>query len=240
MAKRGWTLVCLFVAACGGKTGGAPDGSVTIDAAGSIDAKPPCNVLYLNFESQALTSGTEDATNNVSSIINQPEVAPGYRQSDPNRAMKMLDITGQVKGALQPFGVTVVTTRPASGDYTMVIIGGASQDIGLQAGFGGTAPFKGCDMPIPKRITFAFDNINGNSISPVAVANIAIGSYLVSLGAPTSSDAMDCLCWDAPTCTNKVACTIGGAQTPRYQSSQCGSGATFDEPAKLTQLLTCP
>jgi hypothetical protein len=241
--KLGGLLGCLcLIAACGGGSS-APDAAVFDSAPLPPDAQTNCNVVFLEFESIDLHLGAEDATVSSSSIISADVTAPGYLQDAADRETQIADITDQVVNTLTPLGVDVVTVRPAAGDYTMVVIGGASTDVGIQAGVGGISAFTGCDTPVPRRVTFAFDTVSGTQAMPFQVANIAIGSFLVGLGTPTSSDAADCLCWDSPSCNGAVACTLGGTTTPRYASSFCGTGATFDEPAAIAAGLdgiTCP
>lgn len=237
MKAIGVVLGVVLWAGCGGGGDSAPPDATS----NLIDAAPPdCNVVFLNFESQALTLGVEDSSLNQSSIINAPVTVPAYLVNDVDRDAKMAEIATQVSGTLGLLDVVVVTDRPATGDYTMVMMGGSSTDSGLASGIGGISAFAGCNQPIPKRITFAFDTIVGTAQPAFASANIAMGSYLVGLGTPTSSDPTDCLCWDSPTCNQPGACTLGDAATPRYDQSICGSGTTFDEPAILAALLTCP
>jgi hypothetical protein len=236
-------LVCL-AAACGGGSS-TPDAAVPDGAPPPPDAQANCNTVYLAFDQIDLHVGAEDATVSSSSIIPADATAPGYRLDAADRETQIAAITDQIVNTLSPLGIDVLSIRPASGDYTMIVIGGSSTDVGLQAGLGGVSSFAGCDQPVPKRITYAFDTVNGVHQPEIGVANIAIGSFLVGLGTPTSSDAADCLCWDAPGCGGAVAaaCTIGGATTPRYDSSVCGTGTTFDEPAVIAaglDAITCP
>jgi hypothetical protein len=235
-------MVSCALSACGGGSG--DDDGVAPDAQTPPDAGPPdadfsCNVVFLNFEGAALTPGQDDATTDTSSIVAGPETYPPFRAGDPDRIPKIEAVATQITDTLAPVGMTIVTTRPADGDYTMVMIGGESGDIGLADGVAGIAPFAGCGTLIPRRITMAFEADNGNAFSLVHSANIAIGSILVTLAVPTSDDPGDCLCWDAPGCTGEVACTIGDENTPRFQQGQCGTGATFDEPAVIAAALAC-
>jgi len=230
-------LALLLLAACGGGTGGSsPDAQVS----SSPDAATGCNVVFLEFDSVHLTPGPDDAPNNASSMINAPKITPGFHAGDATRDADIATITAQVSSTLGSLGVAVVTTRPASGAYSMVVIGGTSAGLGLGSGLPGLAPFSGCGIPVANRITYAFENAGGAMFPDEQVADLAIGGYLVGLGVPTSSDTNDCLCWDSPSCQDASACTLGGAQTPRYQSSACGSGATFDEPSTLAAALACP
>lgn len=228
--------MCLLVA-CGGDDGPAtPDANVVPDA---IDGT--CETWFFQFEGVSLTPGLEDAPNDQSSVVSEPETAPAFDSGDDDRDARLDAFMDQVTATLSPFGIAAVRDRPTTGDYHMVVVGGASTDIGLPADIGGISPFAGCGTPIPKRITFAFQIIGGNEIDDVALANLALGSLLVGYGTPTSDDPDNCLCWDSPSCTGgDGACELTGADTPRFDQSQCGTGTTYDQIAALEAEISCP
>lgn len=165
-----------------------------------------------------------------------PTNIPAYSGSNVNQTA----IVDQITSTLAPFDVDIVTTRPTSGDYSMIVIGGEGPDLGLPQGTLAVSSFGGCDTVVPRRVSFAFDNTSGNPLPTYVIGSLAVGGYLLGLGLPTSDLAGDCLCWESPSCTFTAACTIGGANTPRYQQSLCGTGPDFDEAGLITAGLTCP
>ena len=87
-------------------------------------------VVFLNFDGAALTSGGNDAKNNKTMLLtvashNYPAMT---WSSYGSKEKGMKDIIKEVKILYYKYGVDFVTTRPTSGDYSMVMIGGTGQN----------------------------------------------------------------------------------------------------------------
>lgn len=124
------------------------------------------NVIYLNNCKAgggcALTRGQENSTTNRSSILgsNTATVQP-FAYSDA----VWQQVVDCVKQTYSPFGVQIVTTRPASGNYHMAIVAGVPQNIGESQGVGGVSPFA-CGY-LPNAISFSFANVYGGDVNDI-------------------------------------------------------------------------
>ena len=110
------------------------------------------NVIYLNNckpNGCQITPGNENSTTNRSTIPNQVSTVQPYAYSDAN----WQEVVACVKNTYAPFGVQIVTERPATGGYHMAIVAGRPGDVGMQNGVGGVSPFT-CGY-IPNAISFS-------------------------------------------------------------------------------------
>jgi hypothetical protein len=99
---------------------------------------PGGQVLYLNFAGAALGWAAEsDATQNLSSVSveQRPVIVPPFMEDlalgegSLHRAEVIASVRRDVAAAYERFDVQVVTERPPSGDFTMIVIGGAASDV---------------------------------------------------------------------------------------------------------------
>jgi hypothetical protein len=89
---------------------------------------PEPKVVFLNFDGAELHKGDcDDALANCSRILEIDHVS--YPRSPGTSATRRM-IIERVQGHFRPFHVRIVTTRPTSGEYSMVMIGGRYSDIG--------------------------------------------------------------------------------------------------------------
>ena len=87
-------------------------------------------VVFLNFDGAALTSGGNDAKTDKTMLLtvsshNYPAMT---WTSYGGKEKGMKDIIKEVKILFYKYGVDFVTTRPTSGNYSMVMIGGSGQN----------------------------------------------------------------------------------------------------------------
>lgn len=123
------------------------------------------NVIYLNNckpNGCQLTRGQENSTQNKSSIIGgQTATVQPFAYSDT----VWQQVVDCVKQTYSPFGVEIVTARPASGNYHMAIVAGLPQNIGEPQGVGGVSPFS-CGY-LPNAISYSFANVYGGSVNDI-------------------------------------------------------------------------
>jgi len=111
-------------------------------------------VLYVNFDGAQITkSSTSDATTN-SSFIGGGTVPP----FDGDQATRD-QVVALVTQLYDAYNIQIVTSRPASGDYDMALVGGTPADLGLtySSNVAGVAPMD-CDDKLPRDIAFIFSD----------------------------------------------------------------------------------
>ena len=135
------TLACSAGGASPDGPGAIPDARLAADA-GPADARPPDGpvpdaqpadaarmdanlnprIVYINFDGVTLTGtiATDDATQNLSRLVANGQTrdlpASFYTQAERDQLLAALNVT------YLPYNVNLVTTRPASGTYDMVIV----------------------------------------------------------------------------------------------------------------------
>ncbi len=195
-------LSCLAAAACGvqvnGGPGATPDGSTSGDGptTGDPDAAPRCSngrVVYLNFDGATLTLAPEsDATQNRASWMTITQgTAPRYRSGAANRDQQIQAVVDGVRAQLSSFPITVVTTRPVSGPYVMIVFGGIASQVGSE--YGGAVNELDCADARKSDLAWISDNVSPTQ----RVVNYAVGAIGFGIGLTATNDPLDCMCgWD--------------------------------------------
>jgi hypothetical protein len=172
------------------------------------DAAPACfngRVVYLNFEGVTLTRGTSDATQNRAAWLQRASgTAPKYRANSASRLTDIQQITDGIRQQLADFPITVVTERPATGPYVMIVFGGTAQDV---ASFYGAAVNQlDCGDAQKSDVAWIADAVSPNQ----RVINVAIGAIGFGLGLTATTDPLDCMCGWANSCSasNTGACRL--------------------------------
>jgi len=176
--------------------------------------------VYLNFDGQRLTRGPSDATQNQASWMQVAAgTAPRYQTNNADRDTAIKTIVDGVRAQLSQFPITVTTTRPATGNYVMIVFGGRSGAVG--SNFGGAVNQLDCGDTRPNDVAWISDNV-----SPAqAVINSAVGAIGFGLGLTATSAPADCMCGWANDCSSD-------------DSAPCKLGSPVDRDPKANQL--CP
>lgn len=193
------------------------DGAPIVDATPIVDAAPDAKicangrVLFLNFEGVTLTAAaTSDARVNQINWSAANVTVPRYLNGQANRATMITDITTRTRASLAMFPVTVVTTRPTSGEYIMIAFGGN----GALFGYPTTTPaVTGYNCGGTARNGVGWVN---DADTAVQATNVVVGATGVSLGLTgiIENKPTDCLCgWGDAACTPDFAqaCTLSTA-----------------------------
>jgi hypothetical protein len=198
-------VVGLLLSACQASVGGnrIGDDDVGVDApdlpvvdADLTDAAPACfngRVVFLSFEGETLTQGPSDARQNRASWMTIASgTAPPYRAADLDRTAQIQGIVDGVRAQLAGFPVTVVTTRPQSGEYVMIVYGGEPAQVGSR--FGGAVQELDCDDATARNdVAWVSDNVGATQ----RIVNFSIGAIGFGLGLTATLDPQDCMCgWD--------------------------------------------
>ncbi|HEY0192720.1 MAG TPA: hypothetical protein VGC42_16485 [Kofleriaceae bacterium] len=219
---------------------GDDDGGPVVDAPGggsgsSAPDAPPmataCNqrTLYLNFEGQALQRAlVSDATKNQASWMqSDTATAPKFLQGNATRATTIKTIVDGVRAQLSTFPVTVVTDRPASGDYVMIVLGGQRRDV--SSAYGAAVNTLDCGDLVKDDLAW----ISDGALPEQHVINLVLGATGFGLGLTGTSDPADCMCGWANDCQSNdgVACKLGSpiARDPDATQKCSAAGATQDE-----------
>jgi hypothetical protein len=222
------------------------DGAVAVDA-GPPDAPWSCPpqmaplsagtyTFYLNFEGVTLTKASEvhNSTTNTTDLLAVPTATvPPFREGSGTRQLFIDAITGMVTRALAPYSLNVVTTRPASGDYYMSVLGGTSQALVGQPNTASVAPAV-CQPTNRNLISLVFDL---GDLPADQYAFSLLSDFGAMTGLAPTTTAGDCLCrMSGCEPTQTTLCTYG-VDVP-VVGSACGR-ATQNEPMLLAASLGC-
>ncbi len=260
MVRRSVVLACLLFAACDARIGGVdngidnngPDASTGGGTGGDVDAPsgtptdaPACSsrVVYLDFGTPGSVRSLSKATTsnskmNTASWIgkdpNNPNVTsanlPAFHANDTNRQALIDSIVASVTSQLSNIPVTVVTTRPTSGDYVMVVFGGTNTQLGT-------------------KYTYATNeldcgDLNRNDVAwmsdttPTAkVDDYTLGAIGFGLGLTAVDNESDCMCGWANGChqpeTTQCTFTAGTVTRDNTGEQSCAGLTSQDENATL-------
>jgi hypothetical protein len=117
----------------------------------------------------------------------------------------------------------------------MMVYGGTPAQLGLPAGYAGTAPFS-CTPDNRNNVSITFDR--GQAPTNYDYANSVLSDLGVFAAIPGTTVTGDCLCRSCQFPTDKL-CTYG-ANVPVTTDSNFNCGQTsVDEPAVLQAVLGC-
>jgi len=215
-------IVCLLAGCDASVSGGGPnsevgdagpddlgDGAVA-DAPGAC---PSGRDIYLSFDGELLTkppgNSPSDATQNRVRWMGVGSVnLPGYRVGDLDRATKIATITQRIQTALAEFPMEVVTTRPATGPYVMIVFGGNRDQLGTQYSYA-VNDFD-CGDAAKSDVAWVSDVVPFEKVD-----DYAIGAVLFGLGLGGTNDPNDCMCGWANGCDQPetTQCTLSSSIT---------------------------
>jgi hypothetical protein len=231
---RAISVLLIATAACGvtlEERPGSQTGAVLPDAGMDVAPAPRCSngrALYLDFDGVALTRGTpSDATQNRASWMSAATGrAPRYKSAAADRDPQILAIVSGVRQALATFPIDVVTQRPATGPYVMVVFGGSANDIG--SSYSGAVSALDCGDANKSDVAWISD-----AVSPLQlVVNYTIGAIGYGLGLTATTDPTGCMCgWDNNCSQNLSApCRLSPTISRDPNSNRrCAGAATQDE-----------
>jgi len=185
--------------------------------------------VYLNFDGVTLTQGAEDASQNTSSVIANAGTIPPLLDGVPGRNTVIVATAAGVEQVLSPFDVAVVTTRPATGPYQMIVFGGVGTLLGVP-----DTPSRyliDCASGPASQIGFVFDK--GGSAE--TMASLAIAGIGTAASIPSTNVAQSCMCVVGTECTGSRTelCTIFQAPTALASQVICRPDGTTEEDVAL-------
>jgi hypothetical protein len=231
-------LVLVMLAGCGAEfntsSHATPDassnGTGSIDAPSGVgvdapvnapDAAPACangRVVYLSFEGETLTRAATDSTQNHAAWIGvTTAVVPPFHPNLTNRATEIQNIVDGVRARLAGTLATVVTTRPASGPYVMIVLGGTNQIVGSNYTF--ATSDHDCGDLVKNDVGWVSDAPSLSYVPDLIVGTIGWG-----LGLQGTNDPGDCMCAWANACQSAAgACSLSAniETTPSQGNTTC-------------------
>ncbi|HUH01963.1 MAG TPA: Ig-like domain-containing protein [Kofleriaceae bacterium] len=120
-------------------------------------------ITYLVFDGITLTrsTSTDDAVTNRSAIVNSStEIIPAFNINDLSstggytRAQIIARVIDDLYNLHLPYDIEFVTTRPASGYYSMIVFGGTCETVAGTSCAG--IALRDCGDVMPSNITFVF------------------------------------------------------------------------------------
>ena len=213
-------------------------GSNQIDAPTQqqIDAPPACangRKLFLNFDGVTVTQGTpSDATQNrVSWMSNANATMPAYHTGVTGRVAEIASITNGVRSRLAATPIELVTTRPASGPYVMVVLGGTGGQIGTPYTYATNE--HDCGDTVKSDVGWIGDLPDVDYVPDLVPGTLGWG-----VGLNGTNDPAGCMCGWANGCTEDAAaaCTLSAsiASTTSSGNTTCANQNPQNEIAALT------
>jgi hypothetical protein len=206
-----------------------------------IDAQAPAcangRKVYLNFDGVTLTQATtsDSLTNKAAWITNTSAVVPAYHTGVAGRDAEITSIVDGVKARLSALPLEIVTTRPASGPYVMVVFGGNNTanggTIGSQYAYGTSD--HDCGDTLKNDVAWVAD-LPATTYAP----DLAIGALGWAVGLNGTNDPNGCMCGWANSCAeaSAVACTLSAsiASTTSSGNTTCANQNPQNEIAALS------
>lgn len=241
MSKIVALAIVLGLGACGAEivddtpNAGGADAPVSPsdDAGTSPDAAPLCanpRRVFLSFEGETLTDAqtSNSQQNRASWMTIASGTAPRYKSGAGDRDAQIQAIVDGLRAQLAAFpNIEIVTTRPTSGDYMMLVYGGQANQVGSR--FGGAVQELDCDDSTTRNdVAWISDGVNGTQ----RIVNFSIGAIGFGLGLTATLDPNGCMCgWDNLCQQNNVPCTLSAniQRDPDARQRCAGAGATQNE-----------
>jgi hypothetical protein len=204
------------------------------------------NIVYANYDS--------DARTNTSWIPGHNVTIPAFNASHwgSNRSSVISNIVTDLQQVNAGYNVTFTTTRPASGNYMMTVIGGSAALIGMQQGVLGVSPLD-CDNTNPVDVNFI-------CTEDIAAYNMSLWSLVFTIAHENAhtyglahinrqgdimywaEDGSASLTWGAATTrAGETDCSSNGYQDDRlFLTANVGGGGVNPETTPPTVAITSP
>jgi hypothetical protein len=217
--------------------GSDPDGGTVVGTDAPISANT--RVVYLNFVGANLKKGTtsDATTNTVAWMYNaQTGVAPPTSHSQADIDTIRDGVIARLTGI-----ATVTVSRPTSGQYVMIVYGGAAGNV---HSFYGTAVNQlDCGDLVKNDVAWIADSVAATNAIDTTMGAIGFG---LGLSGTLATD--DCMCSWGDNCARSGACTLheniaratNVANDPNTGMADICPGATQNEKTTFMTAFTTP
>ena len=175
-------------------------------------------IIYLNPDGAILYPGDNDSSRDISSVVAEPTLIPGWDTDFDTWAE-----TAQCIAELYaPFDVTVTDEDPGDVPHIEAVIGGSPADVGLPDNVAGVSPFAVDCSIIERSIVFAFTDALPND--PRTVCEVLAQEIAHSFGLDherLASDPMTYLEYDGDRTFQDQMATCG-----EFSDRKCGINGT--------------
>jgi len=205
---------------CGMRDGGTPTGA---------------HLLYLVYDGVMLMSGNcDDSRTNCTSLATANTTVTPFEATRANRQQFLDDITAAIRQQLAPYDIEVVTTRPASGDYRMIVFAQCVSSLSCQSGIIGVA-LNGCNATAARNsIALAFDQGTTSTFTASEYGGLAIFDLGITAAlGPTLGIAGDCMNQGG----TGLPCTFG--TNVLVQGVSCTGAANQNEDLLMEEAFGC-
>jgi hypothetical protein len=197
---------------------------------------PGAFTVFLATEGVALTTGCNSSATNCTTILPADATIPPVFSSEPARDAVIAEIVDLARSRLVPYSVDLVTTRPSTGVYNMIVFGGDAVTVGLPNSPVSAAPFN-CNNTPDDRIALLFDR-GIVDVTATDYANQVLFQIATMEGLTFTQTSDDCQCQLDAECANTGAlCTFSSAPTSTMVPT-CGR-TIQDGPALLKEAFGC-
>ncbi|MBA3463548.1 MAG: hypothetical protein H0T46_26565 [Deltaproteobacteria bacterium] len=226
----------------------APDGPTSFNCATAPTGGT--HKIFLAFEGVTLTrAAVSDATQNLAAQVDSSTTTatiPAWKAAAGNRAVQIQALVCAMRESLLAYDVELVTARPASGNYEMVVFGGGPRDLGLSVpSSSGIAMLavNDCTNNNPRDVVWVAErpvpSMPTLEVMPIESANSATAGIGIGDGLASSKSAANCMCYtgnDEPVlCTSTQACQLTTSSPIPMGGNYCNAaGTTENQVAKLT------
>jgi hypothetical protein len=165
----------------GGETGAPTSGD---DTTGSDSGSAPAAVLFVNFDGVTLAGAADyqdDATADVTGI---PDLEGTWEAHDPGRRGAVFE---GLQDGFAAFGIEVTDTRPAGGDYAMLVVTSSPTPMPGVVGLG----ISDCGDASPNNVAIVFDD--AAAFSTTQIINAALYQVGVGYGLNPVTDPGDAM-----------------------------------------------
>ncbi len=211
----------------------------------SLPLAPGTHQLYLNTDGVSLTYGTSSSLANTTDLVPTTGAdMPPFLMGQAGRDAFIAQIVSTTQNALAAYSIDIVTARPMTGAYYMVVLGGVPADIGSTNTAADFALPMACH-PFPRdEVVLIYDHGSDPPYTPDVYAADLLNTVGALQGLGYTTAPADCMCIGNPGCGSLGLCTFGSnVPTSNLLNGttleNCGYTPTEDEPALLAFTLGC-